>query len=92
MKSDSKLERPPVYFTEKFNDGDRKQLRFIRCYSDILVIVNELSMHLSIVSTRVQRAGNPWEIDRLLLPEDRTLAEIFSPRVGKLNTRGRIFI
>ena len=36
-------------------------------------------MHLSIVSTRVWRAGNPWEIDRLLLPEGRTFDEnIFS--------------
>ena len=84
MKSDSKLERPPVYFTEKFNDGDRKQLRFIRCYSDILVIVNKLSMHLSIVSTRIQRAGNPWEIDRLLLPEDRTFGGNIFSQGGKI--------
>ena len=32
-------------------------------------------MHLSIVSTRVRRAGNPWEIDSLLLPEGRTSDE-----------------
>ena len=47
MKSDSTQERPPAYFTEKFNEGDRNQHRFIQCYSDISVIlVNELSLQL----------------------------------------------
>ena len=36
-------------------------------------------MHLSIVSTKVRRAGNTQEIYRLLLPEGRTFDEnIFS--------------
>ena len=41
-------------------------------------------MHLSIVSTRVRRAGNPREIDRLLLPEGRTLNENIFSQGGKI--------
>ena len=41
-------------------------------------------MHLSIVSTRVRRAGNPREIDRLLLPEGRTFDENIFSQGGKI--------
>ena len=41
-------------------------------------------MHLSIVSTRVRRAGNPREIDRLLLPEGGTFDENIFSQVGKI--------
>ena len=41
-------------------------------------------MHLSIVSTRVQMASNPWEIDRLLLPEGRTSDENVFSQGGKI--------
>ena len=41
-------------------------------------------MHLSIVSTWVRRAGNTWEIDRLLLPEGRTFDENIFSQVAKI--------
>ena len=41
-------------------------------------------MHLSIVSTRVRKAGNPWEIDRLLLPEGLTFDENIFSQGGKI--------
>ena len=41
-------------------------------------------MYLSIVSTRVRRAGNPWEIDRLSLPEGRTFDENIFSQGGKI--------
>ena len=41
-------------------------------------------MHLSVVSTRIWRAGNPGEIDRLLLPEGRTFDENIFSQGGKI--------
>ena len=41
-------------------------------------------MHLSVVSTRVRRAGNPREIDRFLLPEGRTFDENIFSQGGKI--------
>ena len=41
-------------------------------------------MHLSIVSTRVRRGGNPREIDRVLLPEGRTFDENIFSQGGKI--------
>ena len=41
-------------------------------------------MYLSIVFTRVRRAGNPREIDRLLLPEGRTFDENIFSKGGKI--------
>ena len=41
-------------------------------------------MHLSIVSTRVRRAGNPREIDRHLLPEGWTFDENIFNQGGKI--------
>ena len=41
-------------------------------------------MHLSVVTTRVRRAGNPLEIDRLLLPEGRTFDENIFSQGGKI--------
>ena len=41
-------------------------------------------MHISIVFTRVRRAGNPREIDRLLLPEGRTFDENILSQGGKI--------
>ena len=41
-------------------------------------------MHLSTVSTRVRKAGNLWEIDRLLLPEGLTFDENIFSQGGKI--------
>ena len=50
------------------------------CYIETFLTV----VHLSIVSTRVRRAGNPQEIYRLLLPEGRTFDENIFFQGGKI--------
>ena len=53
-------------------------------YEQFIASIVELIMHLSIVSTRVRRAGNPREIDRLLLLEGQTFDENIFSQGGKI--------
>ena len=67
-----KLHKSP--YKHKFISGSSKCMT-----KDLPCLLTNLLMHLSIVSTRVQRVGNSREIDRLLLPKGQTFDEnIFS--------------